>query len=375
MRHARSWGAAFALALLAACGSSGGGGGTVTTAVQSSPNAHLFQGPYQTVQVSATEGMGFESVRTFWGTLFADGVHDVSGSMTRNAAGVISTTPYASWGTFAVESNRRFTYESMFAGLDHSVGGITETGDLAMLAILSEGSTPTLRVFAKREGAHALASLSGTYRLCGFGATVAGVLTSSTWGTLTFDGAGGGLTQVSQNQEGVIVGPINIPITYTVAPSGETSVTFAGGVTLDGGLGAGGDVVLLGGGTGAGDNGFVYVLVRTSAGLSDADLDGDFVLNGLLQEIGTNFYATIAGNLEADGMGAAEARGMRCHEGTLEWLPTENVTTTVAPTGEMSLTTGGGDLFVGGLAPDARFGVFAGPTNAGSDPGILFILR
>ena len=375
MRHAVPPAALLALLLLAACGSSGGGDSTVVVPVQSSPNAHLFAGTYQAVAVSATEDMGFEYMRTRWGTMLADGVYDVLGSLTHNYGGAISVLATDTYGTFAVETDRRFTYESLFAGLDHSVGGITETGDIVSLAIMAAGATPTMQVYARRDGMHGLGSLSGTYRLAGFGATVAGLMTSATWGTVTFDGMGGGTSDAAVNQEGATFGPVLLPITYTVAPDGAMSLSFAGGLTLDGGIAAGGDVLLLGGGTTPGDNMFVYVLVREGAGLGDADLDGNFVLTGMTQEVGTNFYATIAGNLAADGMGAAQARGLRCQEGVVEWIPSENVTTTVAPTGALTLTTGGGDVFVGGLVPDARFGVLAGPTNAGGDPTILFLLR
>ena len=366
--------AGLALCLLAACGS-GGSDTTLYVPVQGSPQAGLFAGPYHTGWISAIEDGGSETFNTLWGQVEADGVWDVQGAMHYNWLGSVGQAPYGSVGQFAVESDRRFTFESQFAGHDDALGVISATGDLAILAGITPDTWPTIRLFGRRAGVHDDASLSGTWRFAGYSATAAGANTAAIWGTVAFDGAGGGSSEMSVNSEGATFGPALRGVTYAVAPDGSTTLGFAGGLELEGGITGGGDVLILGGSTVAGDHPNLYVFIRAGAGLSDADLVGGYGLVGMTQQIAGGLYTSLSGHFEADGMGWAEFAGLANHEGAVALEPTTVISTFVGPTGALSFVTPGGDSLVGALSPDGRFGMFCGPTNAGSDPSFFLILR
>lgn len=359
--------------LLVGCGSSGGGTNTIT--VEGSSKADLFTGSYAMAMVFGSEDGGAETFQSFWGTINANGVNEAFGSISTNYQGVLSTSSYQTLGTYAVEEDRRFTMESEYAGLDHELGGMSEAGDLGILAMVTSTAYPLVRVFGRRDAvAHDLASLTGAYHMVAYGATVGGDNTFAEWGSVTFDGAGGGTSETSVNQEGATLGPVNIPVTYTVAGDGAMTLAFAGGLALEGAIAVGGDVLILGGAAVAGDHPRMVVLVRAGAGLGNADFDGRYAWAGLRQEIGSNFYRSYAGHMVADGMGSADRSGLVKHEDHTTWLTPDTVTTVVQPNGALTLMAGATE-YVGGLSPDGRFAILAGPTNAGFDPSIWFLLR
>ncbi len=359
--------------ILLGCGGSSGGTNLVT--VESSPKADLFRGQYAMAQVLGSEDGGSETFRATWASVDADGIHDIRGAPKVNYQGNIAQHTYDTLGTFAVEEDRRFTKETWFAGIDHELGILSEAGDLGIMAMVSATAYPSLRLFARREpGPYNDASLSGLYHLVGYGSTVAGDNTFAEWGTVTFDGAGTGTSETSINQEGATFGPVNIPITYGVDGDGAMTLGFAGGLALEGYVAVGGDVLVLGGATVAGDHPRIMVLVRAGAGLGDADLDGSYTWAGLAQDVPTNHYRTHAGRMIADGMGSADRSGRRKLETLAEWMTPDTVTTTVAPNGGLTLLAGITE-YIGALSPDGRFAILAGPTNAGQDPSIWFLLR
>ena len=364
---------ALASLLLIGCGSSGGG--TTTVFVEGSSKADLFTGSYAMAAVLGSEDSGSETFRAFWSMINANGVNEVFGVLRSNYQGVISTSSYSTFGTYAVEEDLRFSMESEFAGLDHELGGLTEAGDLGVLSMVTSTAYPLVRVFGRREpGSYNLASLSGAYHMVGYGSTVAGDNTFAEWGSVSFDGIGGGTSETSVNQEGATFGPVNIPITYTVAGDGQMTLAFAGGLELEGAIAVGGDVLILGGATVAGDHPRMMVLVRAGAGLGNADMDGLYTWAGMRQEIGSNFYRSYAGHMAADGMGSATRTGLVKHEDHTTWFTPDAVTTTVQPDGSLTLLAGITE-YVGGISPDGRFAILAGPTNAGLDPTIWFLLR
>jgi hypothetical protein len=364
--RARSVFAVLLASSLAACG-----GGSSTPLLQS-PDSR-FAGPYAFVGI-AGEQNGAETITASWGEAEADGQGAVTLEWHSNVLGVIvdglpEEVPYS------ISSDRVLEVVPILHGIAAYRGGITEEGDVAAMSTSLGGLQPGLVVFGRKEGAYDLTSLTGTYRFARYGGVVLGPSNVAGWGTVTFDGLGGGTATTSSNQEGFVFGPAAPAITYQVGVDGAMRLDLGGGVIVEGQISANGDLLLLSGGTVADANPATYVLVRQGAGMSDEDFDGQYFVVALLHDPATNSYASFTGVFLADGAGNGDMLGLLDSDGDVSLPPGETSTTSVAADGTVTLTTLGGDTLVGGISPDGRFAALAGTTNPGGGPSFVFLLR
>ncbi len=372
MSHARTALVLCAL-FLAACGGSDGTT-TVVVAAGEQPPPALFNGAYHMSIIGGSTAGGLENFLVSWGDATADpetGLLSFTGSA--NADGVVNASDENL--PFEERSDRELALEPFLPAYDALQGGVSEDGSVAAAAAATPFIPPYLMLFTRAGSGYDNATVAGTYQFAAMSSTAVGNSTGALWGTITFDGAGGGNAEVTTNAEGAIVGPFVVPINYTVEPDGGLQLAINGALILQGGIGADGEVALLGGGVIAGDNPTQYVLVRQGAGLADADLDGIYFFAGLTQEVGSNLYGSISGHLLADGAGSAFFTGYVNNQGDVTVEPPEPLTTTVAGDGTISVTTGGGDVFHGSLSASGRFGIFAGPDGPGTNPSFFFFFR
>jgi hypothetical protein len=355
---------------LAACGGTPGADPGATTVPVAA--ASLFSGTYQVVSPGGTQGPA-EEVVTLWGSAMADGIGSSSWTLAMNDGGVVN--PPAAMGDmpFVVHDDRSMAFE-LAPHVSFADGGISEDGALAVLASVWAGMSPRLFLLARREGVFNDASLNGLYRLAGHLASVPGLSNAAAWADVTFDGLGGGTATLALDNEGVIVGPAVLPIVYAVSADGQLTLEI-GALAVEGSLAAGGDVVLVGGGTNAGEFPSAFALVRAGAAMSDADFDGVYFAAALWHESATNEYHSFTGTLHPDGAGSATLFGTDNEEGVVTAMPADGATFTVAPDGALVLTTSGGDVLVGGLTQDGRYAALAGGTNAGADPIFVVLVR
>ena len=370
---ARRCAAVGAFLLLTACGSSGGGTTTTVYEGEFAP-PDLYLGLYRVFGISGSQG-GPEEVIATWTDLNVQPDMVIGSGNGNNTGAVGGGGGFAGGNTYFVHGDRRFGTQSDLDKRITSTGGISADGSVAAHVGIAPNAGPGVHLHLRKGSGLDDSILSGTYYFAAFGAQVAGVMTGSYWGRVQLDGMGAGSLLANANIEGVIAPPNNIDLTYAVAANGGVDWTFTGAQTMTGWSTAEGELVVLAGGTMAADDPLLIVMVREGAGYSDASMEGPWFLLGLSQEVGPNSYTSFTGSLLSNGMGAADVQGIANNEGTIDWTMPENVSTSTTANGGLTLTTGGGETWVGGISQSGRFGVLAGPTNAGSDPGIYVLLR
>lgn len=359
------------LLLVTGCG---GGGGSKTVLVPSFSPPDLFQGYYGFVGLSGTQG-GPEEFIAEWGGVSA--IDDMaSTSSSANLNGAVGVIPgHAGTNPYFVHGDRRFGRRNPFTGLITTSGGITPEGDVAIAMHVQGGSRPGLDFHVRRGVALDASVLTGSYFFASFGMQIAGSETTSRWGRAQFDGVGAGTLEVSVNAEGVTAGPGMTDFTYVVSANGGTTLDLLGAQSLSGTCSPDGEFLVLAGGVGLGDDPLVIVLVKEGTGFSDASLEGTWFVVGVSQEVGPDTYRTFSGALFADPAGAVTLLGTENVEGVVLATPEDTATAGVAPDGELTLSTPGGDTYTGGLSANGRFGVLAGTTNPGGDPGMYVLIR
>lgn len=359
--------------LLTACG---GSGSTETVLVGSFADPDLFQGTYGVVDASGTAG-GPEALTVVWAAQSVSPASLTGVAATGNFTGVVGGIPLAMTSNpYVVHGDRRLGWSQPWDGHLRTVGGISVDGSVALLSPIEAGSRARLDVRIRQGAGLDESILSGAYYFGAFGAEVAGVQTLSRWGRLTFDGAGGGDITIGQNVEGVISGLGNIGISYSVAPNGQISLDIFGAQTYSGWASENGEMVILGGGVNGGDDPHMMVAVRQGTGFSDASSLGTWFLAGISQEVGTNAYSSFAGSLLSTNPGLVDASGFTNNEGKVEWgEPSNGIPISISENGSFILSTGGGEDFIGSISSNGRFGVLAGPVNAGTNPALYVLLR
>jgi hypothetical protein len=370
MNPCRSLSCSVLALLLAACGGAGSGG-SASPAVPAS--LALVVGTYHVAGING-EGQGGESIASIWGTATSDGTGTLAMGTGSNRNGVITAEEPPFGLPYDVASDRLLEILPQLPGISFFRGGVSDTGDVLIGASSAPSLQPTLLLMGRQSGTYDESSLAGTYRFARYGGTVFGPTNVAAWGRMTFDGAGGGTSALSLNQEGVILGPANPVVHYDVDPDGSVSLDH-GGTAVEGSIAAGGQLIFATGGRLAGDDPVLYVLVRQGAGYSDADLQGQYFMVVMSHDPATGAYTSFTGALLADGAGANQFFGIADEDGVFSIPPSDVVTSVVAPDGAVTLTTGGGDVLVGGMSADRRFVAAAGTSNAGGTPMLVFLMR
>ena len=293
-----------------------------------------------------------------------------------NDTGFVSVGSPGSLG-YAVGADRRFGLTIGIPGVLATQGGITAAGDLAVSAPVLPGLSPGLYFFGRRGGSFNVSSLTGTYFYASYGAAVAPphqnvVMT----GTVTFDGAGSATTDFLVNREGLVMAPFSPPLQYTVDADGTLAFSFTGGPALSGGITAGGQVVVCAGDTNNGGDPWFCVLLRQGADYVDADLDDAYFLMGMAHDVAGNAYRSFTGTMLADSdSGTAQLFMTTKHEDQVSVEEPGGLFTELQADGTLTFALPGGEVLVGGVSADRRFGMVAGSTTPGDDPTLVFFLR
>ena len=377
MHLLRSSLACFVIAVfLAACGSSGGGGGASSggALVLTDPNG-LFTGEYQMIGMEG-DNSGVEQIVALLGDATADGAGTMTLAVGENDTGVVSPPTPPSDVDYQVHVDYGFTIGNFGPNAVFARGGITEDGAMAGVMTVIDGIDPTLWLFGRR--ATALeddTDVQGTWHFARYTANIAVPLNVAGWGTVDFNGAGGGTYEEWNNQEGATFGPVNPPLIYEVLSGGRIGIQFGANNIVFGSILAGGDVIFCSGSSVAGGPPTLYVLIRAGAGMADTDFTGFHHMLTIGHESGSNSYSTFTGTAQSEGMGVSQFIGMRNEDGTTTTSGIDGVLWTVAPNGAVTFTTGGGDTLHGAISPDGRVIAGAGTSNAGGDPAFFLFFR
>lgn len=366
--------AAFLLLLLAGCGSSGGGTTVAGPTVFVDPNV-LLDGVYQFVGFSG-EADGVETMSALAGVFTADGAGNAEFSAAINELGVITPAGPPSPVDYQVHVDHSLTMGSFGPGAAYLRGGVTSTGDLAMGAVVFDGSDPFLWLMGRPTSSMPDdTNVLGTWRFTRYTANIAVPLNVAGWGTIEFDGMGAGTYEESNNQEGATFGPINPPFTYEVLPDGQIALALGGANVIHGSVIAGEQVIIAAGSSIPGGAPSIYVFVRAAVGMSDADLAGEYSMVSFGHESAANSYATFTGGVMADGAGVNQFVGMRNEDGVTTTSGFDGVLSSVAPDGAVTFTTGGGDQLHGAISADGSVVIGAGTSTPGGDPAFFLFLR
>ncbi len=347
----------------AGCGGGGGGGGDPLL---------LFSGTYAIIGFEGDNDV-VDTGRAQWGEITADGAGVVTGgSISENENGVLDGPTAQAASAYTIDADRNLSILS--GGVPFLTGRISADGRVATLSPIAAGTTPAIIILGRKEGTYSNASLSGLYHIAMI-AYSSGVPEDQVyWGQFTLAGAAGtGSGSLTINADGSTGSSGALSMTYSVAADGSATVGLSG-LSLSGTVVAGGDVVLLAGSTDALEPPFMAVLIKGSAGATNALLNGSYGFTGMrMQETpasvewtSAHFNATIIGATTISlGPGTTNEDGAVGPDsgGAADY--------TVSPDGTLSVNSGS---LVGGVSPGGDFAVLAGDA-AGGDMEFYFLVR
>ena len=163
-------------------------------------------------------------------------------------------------------------------------------------------------MFVRRSSGFGLGSLSGSWFGCGFSNNHTPPDTGGNVGLVDFDGLGGWTSSSWWNVDGAITASAPGAGTYEVDPDGSCRIRFGAGAELAGVVHPGGNLVVVSGGTAAGNWPTTYVLVRRSSGVTAATVTGSYALVGLGYDPGDDEFISRTGTVVADGAGGFDER-------------------------------------------------------------------
>jgi hypothetical protein len=348
--------------VLCACGHSGGGG---------DPLPALAAGPFHSVGFRAIHGAP-DTLTTNVGTLLSNGVDSLTDAgSTENVNGTISADPGGPVIPFTLSPAGVLSFEDASA-IEHFRGGVALGGDLAAVAaVLSlPGSESSFVMTLKKGTGMSDAALNGAYHSCSFGAFVGG----SHFGFLApavFDGIGGvALDAGLQNNDGAVTAGTAGMGSYGVAADGTLLMG-----NYQGGVGAGGDYAIVGGGIAPGSLNDSWIFIRKAAFADPASLAGNYTIVGIGYSIANSRYYDFTGLFTANGDGHCTVTLTSNEEGVISTL-TDSSTYTVGADGTLEWNFGlGGGTFRGAVSEDGRIGMIGGGITTGSDPTLALLLR
>lgn len=185
------------------------------------------------------------------------------------------------------------------------------------------------------------------------------------WGTAVLDGMGSFTASINDNLETVVVGPVPLSETYTVAADRETVlfatdiVSYAGWTNASGTLAVTGSITPLSDPT-------ALALIKRGSGFSLASLSGTYRFGafGILGAQTLSYFGTMT----FDGAGSFSFLAGINNEGAVSPPGASAGTYTLAANGEVGLLFGGGDSFTGTMLPDGGMALLSGGTLNGEAP-------
>lgn len=353
-----------AAGLVLSSGGCGGGDGTP------GPGTDAFVGTYHYFGLVGAETPATLLVAQ-WGTVTADGMGSFTLSSTDNNLGAI-VGPGSDTFLYTIGADRSIGWRD--AGPDFLRGGISANGRLVVLGDSADGRQPAMAVLLRREGTYSVASLNGDYHLAGWMHNVPSGENSSHFGFATFNGAGAGTYVGPGNIEGTLPAVGALAFSYTVAADGALQMDFTTWSWV-GGVVAGGELVVVSGATDGGDFPVLQAFVKESTAASLATISGDYFVAGMEHDFTTPGFRSSGGKATADGLGGIQLTLTQNDEGTVTTNPTAAATYDVDIDGEVTLTTGGGEDYGGGVTPSGDVVILGGPNTPGAEPGFFFLIR
>lgn len=354
--------------MLSSGGCGGGDGGTP------GPGTDAFVGTYYYFGLGGTETPSM-NLWTGWGTVTADGMGSLRLSTTSNRLGAV-LGPGSDTFLYAIGADRSIGWRDAPADPDFFRGRISPDGRNVVLGEARTGplTEPAMAVLLRQEGTYSVASLDGAYHLAGWLHNVPATENSSHFGFATFNGAGTGTYFGPGNVEGALPAIGALPFSYTVAADGTLQMDF-GTWSWRGGVVAGGELVVVGGAIDDDDFPVLQAFVKEINFGSLAMLTGDYFLAGMEHDFTTPGFRSSTGTATADGLGGIQLTFTRNDEGTVTTSPTESMTYDVDLDGEVYLTTGAGEDYIGGITPSGDVVILGGPNTPGAEPGFFFLIR
>jgi len=257
-------------------------------------------------------------------------------------------------------------------------GRVADDGSVAALTTRQAGTNPRWVVYMRRDTTPSLAALAGTWRFMEWSRASLGTHVSrSAVGVATADASGGfHISTTTVNYDGDVDPVIVFPTTQQAAIEPDGSLAFhqppAGAVYLRGSVSADGSLILLGGEFSNHELARVRVMVRETAGASQAALDGSYGMYGwygfVLAGIGALWGAE-----SLDGMGGGVWRNSTHTGPDVLDAAALALSYTVASDGTSFLGLDDGTTFMGALGGGGKWAFYGGATSPGS-PTILFVL-
>lgn len=355
------------LGIVSACGGGGGGG---------SPAGSVFTGPYRVFLYTAT-AVPTVSTESAWGVIEADGLGGMTGSLDGNVDTALApATPMVGWTT-RVESDLSFAWQFATApGTDVFTGSIRADGKAGALTVTESGGRPGLLLVSRPGGVYGLPLLNDVYHACGFAYHNTTGAAASYYGTMTFDGTGGGERSLRVNRDGMLAIPlIPLTLTYTLSAEGSVAIDDGGLGALRGGVFDGGDLVIVGGSAVPSRAPLILAMVQPSTTALQTLLHGTYAIAGIQRDVTTGDFFSQGGTAVADGAGTLTVTMTENREGVIVARPAEVVAYTVAPDGKLVVTPSGGEPFRGGVSPTGDYAVLGGADAAGADPGFYVLVR
>lgn len=351
---------ALILALLLTCcggGSKNGGGGSASLST--------LAGTYYAVAIAATTVT--TDSETTWGTMVSDGAGSIMPHTTSNNDAVVSMPLITNSFDYEVDANGEIRF--LLGPTPVYRGRITDDGRYAVLSSLNQ---PRIIVLVRREGAHALADIVGTYGFAGVGFATG---PAAYYMSAAFDGLGaytgsGVVNEAGSFDGGSISGPCS------VTSSGATSVGVLG-LPFEGGISSDNDFMLLGGATTNGNDPLAWFLVRRpGTGGTNGLLSGTYYACGVETVLGiTDEAQSFWGVVHANGSGSFTMQGQTTGAGGAVALSLGG-TYGVGATGELTLDRASlGENLTGAVSPDGRVAIASGGTTPNSNPVVMVMFR
>jgi hypothetical protein len=305
--------------------------------------AYAVSGDYHRVSFSGRNTL--DVARTGSSSFFAAGAYSEVG--TANVNGTIGA--FTDGGTYSVGSFGAFAW--IDTGPSTFSGGALVGGALAVSSALSGGTDPTA-VFDVRKGGGTFtnATIAGTYFVVGYGwAPGPGSYNYSFNGTLIPDGSGAWTSSATVNVSGTVVTGNTNSGTYTVGADGALSVTDAFSVVAQGGVLAGGDVLILSTVTST-KQPEISIAIRKAGSFTTSSVAGQYhvVHFGSTSAAVASHYC-ISSTATFDGLGNLTWSGTQNYEGGISSMATIAETCSIAADGMLTISNPAPMSYTGGV--------------------------
>ena len=334
----------------------------------------LFSGEYWTFSVAAdAHATPQQTVGAAWGELSADAAGTTVGHGMVNLNGVLLGPSPPTDQTYTIDGNRTVTLLSQGAATYR--GAISADGTLACWSAVGANSAPGITIVGRRESGHDAGSLSGRYHLSALIYSYGIASPGAFFGTITLDGQGVGSATTRPNVAGTVGGADTTPATYAVEPDGKVTGTILG-AALEGAILAGGELVVLTGGTVDGQVPLFVVLVKAGTSASSDTVSGRYASVILRANGEAPFWMSAAGTVTAEQRNGE--RWLVLEDAIVNFdgqVAADGFTATRYSVGPDGAFHADDAVLLGGISPSGRVAALGGQIEDTSDPMLWLFLR